>query len=446
MNAFSQDGDTVKRGCMQDLFPDAFLCSNKSDTCKMCIGNNCNKRNQFQECYSCSSETDSQCSRNPQLTSSEICNDYDSICMIGIDENGHIHRQCKSRKSDTTASDFKNDFICDDIKCNVDLFPKDRLKCYQCVGDECSDLSNSSNGTEVSVKSEPCAILLQREQCYTYIDKGKIINKILSHICAINNFTDKVIVRGCLSDSTNESLMCKQSSACVKCTTSGCNNYSRYKKPEFSCVKCSDLEECAFGQNTSLVIPCANEVSLGDEESCYIRSIGNSFYYRIHLIQIIIVSFKISFILGLKGTKQVERGCTLDIDFDVNREKKGFKKCSVPGCNVENVRFNWCLRCHGEISGNCSSTKNPYEYFHYCDHSSYPYKKRGCFTKQSGIKRHYTQTKNQLSFYVSIQMEEFFEGVLLILAMSIFKNVMKKKRVQCVSMIIVTRRKFAHQA
>ena len=87
--------------------------------------------------------------------------------------------------------------------------------------------------------------------------------------------------RGCLSDSTPIRLECdaegdKKQGHCVKCTGSGCNDQPKVKPAKLSCVKCSDTEECAFGQNSSSAITCLTDVTFGDEESCFVHRIpGN---------------------------------------------------------------------------------------------------------------------------------------------------------------------------
>lgn len=161
---------------MQDTFLpiNETLCTSNSEVCKICNGNSCNTKNEFQKCYSCSSEIDPQCSKNPQLTSSKICDDYDSICMVGIDEDGNTHRQCKNKESHTTGVDFRKDFTCEANNCNVDIFPKDRMKCYQCVGNECSNALYSAEEVEDSLKPEACSMFSKNDQCFTYIDQGKI--------------------------------------------------------------------------------------------------------------------------------------------------------------------------------------------------------------------------------------------------------------------------------
>lgn len=162
---------------MQDSFLpiNATLCTSNSDICKVCHGNSCNTRKQFQECYSCSSETDSQCAKNPKLSSSKICDNYDSVCLVGIDENGQTRRQCKSEKSDSVENNFRKHFTCEDNKCNVNIFPKNRIKCYQCIGHECSNPLGVGEGTENPKKPETCSVYSRHDECFTYVNKGKII-------------------------------------------------------------------------------------------------------------------------------------------------------------------------------------------------------------------------------------------------------------------------------
>lgn len=166
----------MNRGCIQDAFLpiNATLCTSNSDVCKLCHGNSCNTRKQFQECFSCSSETDSQCVKNPKLSSSKICDNYDSICLIGIDENGQTHRQCKSEKSDSVVSSFRKNFSCEDNNCNVDIFPIDRMKCYQCTDIGCLNTFGLEESVENPVKPEPCSVYSKDDGCFTYINEGKI--------------------------------------------------------------------------------------------------------------------------------------------------------------------------------------------------------------------------------------------------------------------------------
>lgn len=88
------------------------------------------------------------------------------------------------------------------------------------------------------------------------------------------HFIDQKIYRGCLSDSSNERLMCDQSEkhqlgVCSTCTGSGCNKQPKFQKPKLSCLKCDDEKSCAYPQKSFDAEPCQKNVLFGDEESCF---------------------------------------------------------------------------------------------------------------------------------------------------------------------------------
>lgn len=162
-----QEGDKVNRGCLQDLkLTNATHCIYNSDTCKSCTGTRCNERAKYQECYSCNGENEPQCAKNAELTNIETCRNYRSSCGIEIDEKGFTHRGCLNQASNFRKKLSNNTFICDEDNCNVEIFPKDRLKCYQCSGNEECNLD--------SIKPEPCTIYVKHDQCFTYLNKGEI--------------------------------------------------------------------------------------------------------------------------------------------------------------------------------------------------------------------------------------------------------------------------------
>lgn len=94
--------------------------------------------------------------------------------------------------------------------------------------------------------------------------------------------------RGCLSDATEERLLCEGSNedglgSCVKCTTNGCNNQPKFIPPQLSCVKCSDWKECAYGQDASTATACVKDVLFGSKETCFVHSINGNLYLKITL-------------------------------------------------------------------------------------------------------------------------------------------------------------------
>lgn len=84
------------------------------------------------------------------------------------------------------------------------------------------------------------------------------------------------IYRGCLTDPSEERLLCDQqvpnkTKKCVKCGESGCNDLPKIRKASLSCVHCDKSEECAFGQQKEKAIPCQNDVPFSHQETCYTR-------------------------------------------------------------------------------------------------------------------------------------------------------------------------------
>lgn len=87
--------------------------------------------------------------------------------------------------------------------------------------------------------------------------------------------------RGCLSDSSNDRLMCDQSEEhklgiCAKCSESGCNNHPKLAKPKLSCIKCEDEKACAFGQDAQDAKLCETNVPFGVEESCFTYNVNSN--------------------------------------------------------------------------------------------------------------------------------------------------------------------------
>lgn len=80
---------------------------------------------------------------------------------------------------------------------------------------------------------------------------------------------------------------------------------------------------------------------------------------------------------------KVERGCTRDVEPETDwcKEEKGCETCSENGCNVNNARYMWCVRCQDNNGNECSKLPNLLEFIDQCDYKTHPYSRRGCFTK-----------------------------------------------------------------
>lgn len=163
----------ITRGCFEDLdILKTFECQRGSEHCQRCIGQNCNKKVNFQQkCHICNGTEDASCAE-AKKNNTVLCQNYGSSCFVGIDANGFTHRGCITPK---LASDgvkmfdgehFKKEFeICYDDLCNGLIMPENRFECYQCQGEKCKNLKETS---------KICNIFLENDECFAYIHSGTL--------------------------------------------------------------------------------------------------------------------------------------------------------------------------------------------------------------------------------------------------------------------------------
>lgn len=164
-----QKGDHYKKGCVRELsVEDAEECNSQTEECKTCADTNCNVKKDFTSCAVCNSKDDYRCSGN---VTGATCTDYmKEFCFRGVDEDGYTHRRCVTESEAKTHGFKPNRYkVCSEPNCNTKIYPEGRLECYQCEGDECNDLTNSS------LKPAACAIYSNDNQCYTFVGEGKIL-------------------------------------------------------------------------------------------------------------------------------------------------------------------------------------------------------------------------------------------------------------------------------
>lgn len=172
---FNEDQNRVQRGCISDLkAQQRQKCLSDSDQCKACFQNNCNKKIGFQKCFSCTSMNNSNCVQNAPLDVAVTCPNYLDKCLTAIDGNGFITRQCAS---DMYSKSFNKSEVCEDDMCNGEIFPSNRIQCFQCDGDDSCDKLRSNVGIPLELK--PCTVFNQYDQCFMYLDAGKCVFCIL---------------------------------------------------------------------------------------------------------------------------------------------------------------------------------------------------------------------------------------------------------------------------
>lgn len=329
------------------------LCE-RGEQCKICEGDNCNWKWEYQSCYTCNSEDDVNCLEAQSSTTSvptTTCKEYHDECATYVN-NGITYRGC-TKESDLPSSCPSNTCIsCTENQCNQLVFPFNRLRCHQCVGttEQCFG-SLTGDSTQLAL----CKNYEAGEACYTTISSDR-----------------KTAYRGCMSDDAPGSLLCTANgdSTCKRCTAFGCNTVAVVNSPSLSCITCASTEsDCAWGYSASEADKCKNDIWIGETESCYrVQSADGA----------------------------THRGCTMD---DTDRCPENGVECekcsSAAGCNTKTYNKHKCYQCDSKLAGQSSCAKEaedilitecPGDEQKYADIGCYLLKqadgsvKRGCMT------------------------------------------------------------------
>lgn len=363
----STEGNRIKRGCLQELpLEQRNECLiNESVTCKSCIGQMCNVKLDFQSCYDCSSKDDLHCAAISEFSAvTKICSSFLDGCLTGIDATGYTHRRCSANKKLDEVAYPKGVDFCDGVDCNRNIFPRNRLQCFQCDSESDCDLNSESDYAAQIAK--PCKVLSNYDKCYTFIEKGIYRNILFiffmrfQYYLNFNFFPDNKISRGCLTDTANSRILCNESfPTCEICTRDACNNHPKLRAAKLSCFQCNDTEKCGYGQMVPMAnnAVCTNDVMFSHTESCFVHKDKDN---------------------------NIFRNCTLDHPNAVKdpnwcKAKANCKKCHQADCNNENVRYDRCAICQSGVNGECSTLQDKSNFIKSCN-GPYPYDKRGCFT------------------------------------------------------------------
>ncbi|XP_055679724.1 uncharacterized protein LOC129787909 isoform X3 [Lutzomyia longipalpis] len=296
----------VQRGCMVTATTDFIDLCREGEECKICRGQICNTKVDFQECHVCDSEVneDLACLSNPANSSTKICQDYGDSCAQLVVANGKTIRGCLQDLDGSTSTfcPSNNCQICSNNNCNSNIFPSDRITCHQCNDEENCYMDMTSIGNV----AYPCRNYALDDQCYTVLEGS-------------------VVYRGCLSDRTLEKATCDAAGdLCYKCSEQGCNSEAVEVPPEPTeriwCHQCrgNSTSDCAYHQPWTNSAPCTAELKPGEREKCFV---------------------------GRYGLDTV-RGCTGD-DFP---ELFGDKFCDVLECLVCN---DWHCNYHSRAEQRC---------------------------------------------------------------------------------------------
>uniref|UniRef100_A0A1L8DNW0 Putative conserved secreted protein n=2 Tax=Nyssomyia neivai TaxID=330878 RepID=A0A1L8DNW0_9DIPT len=331
----SQVDGVVVRGCAGDLKSGEITLCQRGAQCKLCDGNNCNAKVDFQRCYTCNSASSGAACLNLQDGSinQAVCSDYMDTCLTAIGTNGETIRGCRSSFQQTfpTCSSFTCQ-TCADNYCNQAVFPTSRRLCHQCSGSgACAD-SLTSTGDSLSI----CPVYSATDECYSIV-------------------SNQAVYRGCTSSNTEGNTLCNAAgNNCVKCSTAnGCNSAAAKSAPTLSCVKCAATDvACLWGFSNSVATRCTSDVWLGSQETCFRIPSGSS----------------------------AIRGCTLDNPTQCPDGSSTCTKCTGNGCNTATYKRQQCLLCSSTTNGqdNCGSEPDEYTAAD-CSGDDQTYADRGCY-------------------------------------------------------------------
>ncbi|XP_017870269.1 PREDICTED: uncharacterized protein LOC108618678 [Drosophila arizonae] len=261
------------------------------------------------ECYACDSAEDAECATRPgQQLEVEECSQPNDECVTSITA-GLTRRGCLRRL-------YPNGYCaepcdrCTTSLCNRHVFPVDRLRCYQCSGATCIDVSTRP---ELLL---PCPVYNEKDRCYT-------------NILHLSNTQ-----RGC--EHTNLPPDCPH--VCLKCNYNGCN--AELTVSESHCLQCTSNRvasnpdcqreqqpeqpgQCALSNAT--VTQCVNKVMYGHRERCFTH----------HNNQ----------------TEVLQRGCSTTMGFFPTGQ---LQECYGDNCNAQ-CQDIACATCNSTSDPNCRS-------------------------------------------------------------------------------------------
>ncbi|XP_055528482.1 uncharacterized protein LOC129720774 [Wyeomyia smithii] len=204
------EGANLTRGCENDLGLNVDACLDSRE-CRTCSTDGCNREAPaVRQCLQCNSEVDDDDDEKCLLgtTSSGPCaKALAGKCYSKVVDDGHVIRGCEGNLTlnETQACTGKTCSVCGTDNCNRDVFPMDRLRCYQC---ETND-TNRSCAEELSgeLQTVYCQKYKEDDECFTRIVNG-------------------TLERGCQSSLAESACEDLTDNECKTCTTNNCNGLS----------------------------------------------------------------------------------------------------------------------------------------------------------------------------------------------------------------------------
>lgn len=316
-NCFAQSNSTgmlLRMGCLSSLSTtDQTDCKATPNLCRMCDSSGCNdpvKHANSGSCVQCDSLLDVACVGRASTMDAEPCNDpLNTQCFTRLVGGLTITRGCLS-DLDSTEKDRcargQNCTTCDSStgKCNVDIYPSNRLECFECHQTLC--LSHDT------ITLEYCPIFSTTDRCMMLTDTSGFPIRL-----------------GCNSTlSSAEKNFCKTNpQQCFYGSKSKSNNPNIILNSN-KCVQCSSAYEPDCMGDTTLfeALPCNDPTNT----RCYSRFVDG---------------------------KTTERGCLQDLDSSSKTQCLQGTNCAVCSSRIEKCNSKEYpmdqIKCY-----QCDSTKN----------------------------------------------------------------------------------------
>lgn len=194
---------------------------------------------------------------------------------------------------------------CSTPLCNDFIYPRDRLRCYQC--DDCNSLT---------IEPQYCRLYFAfHAACVVYL-----------------NPTTNAVHRGCQTD-VEDSYCDEGNTHCVYCMYNNCNRDLSHRESSFACYTC--LEEdlpCTSVDKHTKIVPYAYIVELGRGVYCWTihAGVNSTVVYRMHDMEP-----RLEYYLG--------KFCGGDVNYQCER-------CMGNLCNV-NEGYGVCYECREDQTG-----------------------------------------------------------------------------------------------